>query len=276
MKIPLIFLSLLLTGCSLVTPQPTHAPLQETPTTQPIAADLPNPASVFCEQQGNKLDIRPAADGNQSGICISPDGIECDEWAYYRGECVFPNEGLLIITPTEVMSAEIPTEIPTPMPIESADYQGWWTYSHDVYGFSIMLPEDWIVEEVTGNDSLNNGHVLNLHPSYASGKENIRMTFRRTGENAWLWPDGVGVGEFIPQGTLDIAGLPALRLLLVCPTGEVTEIWYHQAEGQGNIMRGDLEFGFIFSTGGHCEPGISLGGKVQHLGEMIIASLQVP
>jgi putative hemolysin len=39
-------------------------------------AGLPNPASVFYEQNGNKLEIRTA-----------PDGSACDEWAYYRGEC---------------------------------------------------------------------------------------------------------------------------------------------------------------------------------------------
>ncbi len=48
---------------------------------------MPNPASVFCEQNGNKLEIQTAADGSQSGACIFPDGSTCDEWAYYRGEC---------------------------------------------------------------------------------------------------------------------------------------------------------------------------------------------
>jgi hypothetical protein len=56
----------------------------------------------------------------------------------------------------------------------------------------------------------------------------------------------------------------------------VTAIWYHQAGGQPNITRGDLEFGFIFSTGDHCKAGVTLNGKVQRVGEMIIASLKVP
>ena len=50
-------------------------------------ANMPNPASVYCEQQGNKLEIVTAADGSQSGVCIFPDGSTCDEWAYFRGEC---------------------------------------------------------------------------------------------------------------------------------------------------------------------------------------------
>jgi len=66
--------------------------LQPKPAADPAATDLPqvsipNPASVHCEQEGNILEIRTAADGSQNGICIFPDGSTCDEWAYYRGEC---------------------------------------------------------------------------------------------------------------------------------------------------------------------------------------------
>jgi len=50
-------------------------------------ANMPNPASVHCVQNGNKLEIITAADGSQSGVCVFPDGSTCDEWAYYRGEC---------------------------------------------------------------------------------------------------------------------------------------------------------------------------------------------
>lgn len=91
-----------------------------------------------------------------------------------------------------------------------------------------------------------------------------------------LWPTGVGQGEFIPQGTLEVGGQPARRMLLLCPTGEVSSIWYHQGESTPNITRGELEFAFIFSaTPQHCEAGYSRSGKAQHLGEMIIASLKV-
>ena len=50
-------------------------------------ADMPNPASVFCEENGGKLEIRTDESGAQSGICVFDDGSECDEWAFYRGEC---------------------------------------------------------------------------------------------------------------------------------------------------------------------------------------------
>ncbi|MFH1329393.1 MAG: DUF333 domain-containing protein [Actinomycetota bacterium] len=48
---------------------------------------IPNPASVFCEEQGGTVEIVTAADGSQSGVCHFPDGSVCDEWAFFRGEC---------------------------------------------------------------------------------------------------------------------------------------------------------------------------------------------
>lgn len=63
---------------------------QSTPTP---AAELPNPASVFCEKNGGKVDMRQDAAGGVAGICVFKDGSECDEWAYFRGECK-PGESL--------------------------------------------------------------------------------------------------------------------------------------------------------------------------------------
>jgi Tol biopolymer transport system component/putative hemolysin len=54
------------------------------PTPQP---NMPNPASVYCEQNGGKLDMRQDSTGGTAGICVFPDSSECDEWAYFRGEC---------------------------------------------------------------------------------------------------------------------------------------------------------------------------------------------
>jgi putative hemolysin len=47
---------------------------------------LPNPASVYCKNQGGKLEIRNFKDG-QRGFCIFDDGSECDEWDFYYGRC---------------------------------------------------------------------------------------------------------------------------------------------------------------------------------------------
>ena len=78
-----VIILMALTACA--APQTQAAP--EPAATDMPQAGMPNPASVYCTQQGNKLEIRTADDGSQSGICIFPDGSACDEWAYYRGEC---------------------------------------------------------------------------------------------------------------------------------------------------------------------------------------------
>lgn len=78
-----IFVLMALTACSTTQTQVvTDNPAADIP-----QADIPNPASVYCTQNGNKLEIHTAFDGNQFGICVFPDGGICDEWAYFRGEC---------------------------------------------------------------------------------------------------------------------------------------------------------------------------------------------
>ena len=59
-----------------VAPPPTATP-----------AGIANPASNYCIEQGGTSEIRTAEDGSQSGVCKFPDGSECDEWAFFRGEC---------------------------------------------------------------------------------------------------------------------------------------------------------------------------------------------
>jgi putative hemolysin len=66
---------------------------------------MANPASVYCEEQGYTPEVRTEEDGDQYGVCIFPDGTECDEWAFYRGECG-PQQG-------EAQAVEEPTVAPT-------------------------------------------------------------------------------------------------------------------------------------------------------------------
>jgi putative hemolysin len=59
----------------------------ETNATNP---ELANPASIFCVNQGHISEIRGDENG-QTGYCISSDGQECEEWAFFRGGCAFEN-----------------------------------------------------------------------------------------------------------------------------------------------------------------------------------------
>ena len=90
-----------LTACTALqvqTPEPAPTDMSQ--------VGMPNPASLYCKQNGNKLEIVTAADGSQYGVCVFPNGNTCDEWAYYRGECDPATQK----TPTPAMTVEATTE----------------------------------------------------------------------------------------------------------------------------------------------------------------------
>ena len=53
------------------------------PTDEPMVG-MANPASVFCEQQGGRSEIRTDRNGNQYGVCHLPNGTIVEEWEYFR------------------------------------------------------------------------------------------------------------------------------------------------------------------------------------------------
>ncbi|MBN2014599.1 MAG: DUF333 domain-containing protein [Candidatus Altiarchaeota archaeon] len=62
---------------------------------QNLTTGLSNPASVYCEEQGFGLEIRTDENGSY-GVCVFPDGSECEEWAFYRGECNYTQSKITI------------------------------------------------------------------------------------------------------------------------------------------------------------------------------------
>jgi putative hemolysin len=89
----------------------TACTARQVQTPEPAPTDIPqvnmaNPASVYCEQNGNKLEFQTASDGSQTGICVFPDGSTCDEWAYFRGECGLSPQKI----PTPGMAADATAE----------------------------------------------------------------------------------------------------------------------------------------------------------------------
>lgn len=93
-------LSIWIIGCTTETQTDTKP--EEQPT------QIANPASVHCIEQGGTLRIETEAAG-QYGICTLPDGTECEEWAYFRGECpekeVAEKEDVIEETQTEATDA---------------------------------------------------------------------------------------------------------------------------------------------------------------------------
>ena len=74
----LLFCTLILNGCKL-------AALSASGDTEPVIG-MPNPATVYCEEQGGTSEMRTDENGTV-GICHFSDGSTCDEWAFFRGEC---------------------------------------------------------------------------------------------------------------------------------------------------------------------------------------------
>ena len=49
--------------------------------------EIANPASVYCEELGGTVIIERGFEGGEYGICVLPDGSECEEWALYKNLC---------------------------------------------------------------------------------------------------------------------------------------------------------------------------------------------
>ena len=97
---------------------------------------MANPASVYCTEQDHNLEMRTDATGGQFGVCIFPDGSECEEWAYFRGECGPP----AATQPTPLPTTEEPVEdwagliISNRAGAEFDDYFEWQSFEGGSYG----------------------------------------------------------------------------------------------------------------------------------------------
>lgn len=73
---------------------------------------IANPASVYCNDNGGKSEIRSNEDG-QYGVCVFSDGSECDEWKFFRKECgigdskTSPEQDLELISQALVLKDKI-------------------------------------------------------------------------------------------------------------------------------------------------------------------------
>lgn len=48
---------------------------------------LENPATIFCEEQGGKIEKREDHQRNEAGFCVMPDGRECDAVNFFHNKC---------------------------------------------------------------------------------------------------------------------------------------------------------------------------------------------
>ena len=82
--------AVLLSGCkgssAEINPTPDISVEQEDEQEGDAFIGVPNPASFYCTEMGYDLEMRETKAGTQ-GICIFPDGSECEEWDFLAGRC---------------------------------------------------------------------------------------------------------------------------------------------------------------------------------------------
>ncbi|MCJ7794852.1 MAG: DUF333 domain-containing protein [Methanoregulaceae archaeon] len=60
-------------------PAPEYTPVDET---------IVNPYEALCRSKNFTYKTKVRSDGSEHGVCIFPDGKECDAWDYYVGYCL--------------------------------------------------------------------------------------------------------------------------------------------------------------------------------------------
>jgi putative hemolysin len=176
-------------------------------------AGIANPASVHCEQNGGKLDIRSDAQGGQVGICLFPDGSECEEWAYFRNACgPGTNPAQPVATGIPAAATRLParTEAP-PAP----------TYINSEYGLSFNSPPEWQIEP--------HGNFV----TFRKGPYQLFVGFQRIGQVIQPFRTGMPQGDFVEAGAIPFNGQSIPKKLLVWQ-GKTKLVYY------GVIEAGDL------------------------------------
>lgn len=138
------------------------------------ATNMRNPASAYCKDHGYLLEIRTAPDGSQSGVCVFPDGAECDEWAYYRGAC----------GPETVR--------PTSTPLEP---DGWKVYRNVELGYRFAYPEG--VEILPGDDPT--GSLIITGAGFGDGAWSISHP---AGREEFRPPEGANLEEWLASHSM--------------------------------------------------------------------------
>jgi putative hemolysin len=192
-------LAILLTACN--TQQ--SIPPTETPPNTP-EANIPNPASAQCEEQGGKVEIRESEAG-QYGICIFPDGSGCDEWALFHGVC---KQGAKDTPTLEGITA---------------------SYVNLNYGFALNPSEAWTIDDRI--DSL----VLK-RPGYC-----LFIGFKPVGQALPLFRTGMPAGDFVDGGEFQWLGSSAKKNLLVYED-QTMLVDFCQQDEEGCLIAGDLNF----------------------------------
>ena len=126
-------------------------------------AEIANPASVYCEENGGTLVLEEGA-----WLCMFEDGSYCEEWAYQRWECQ-PGEIMYNTVEDENIDTVLPEWAKTSLTNEELEetidthFPKWYTYS--VYNEDTKESLTW---EYTYPEDLDHSLLLPIHATMAS------------------------------------------------------------------------------------------------------------
>ena len=215
------------------TAEPASAPAEKA--AEGPAAGLANPASVHCQEQGGTVELRTDAQGGQYGVCVFDDGSECDEWAYFRGECQPGDSGAA----------------PPPVPVPA--------YVNERYGFSFDPPSHYAIEGYDNYVIFRRG----------TGDYALTVGYKWVDEDVEPFRTGLPAGELQDDGTVELLGQEIGRALLV-HEGKVKAVTYGPA-----VQVGDLELSLWLDAGsseGVAYEDIDIPPEIQAEAEQIIGS----
>jgi putative hemolysin len=213
--------------------EPAIAPAEEA--NEEPATGLANPASVYCQEQGGTVEIRTDAEGGQYGVCIFDDGSECDEWAYFRGEC----------QPGDFEVA------PPPVPVPA--------YVNERYGFSCDPPSQYAIEGYDNHTIFRRG----------TGDYALTVGYKWVDEDVEPLRSGLPAGELQDAGTVQLMGQEIAKALLVYE-GKIKAVSYGPT-----VQVGNLELSLWLDAGlseGAAYEDIDVPPEAQAEAEQIIAS----
>lgn len=133
--------------------------LNKTPVENPDEnAEIANPASVYCEENGGTLTLEEWA-----WLCMFEDGSYCEEWAYYNGEC---QPGDIIYNAVEdTLPEDAKTSLTDEELEEIIDTHFPKGYTYSVYNTETEESNEW---EYTYPEDLSHTLLLPIHATMAS------------------------------------------------------------------------------------------------------------
>jgi putative hemolysin len=194
-------------------------------------AGLPNPASLYCEENGGTLELRADSSGAVAGICVFQDGGECDEWAYFRGECE-PGAG------TDPTPASSPNPEATTAAASESAADGCRLYRNEALGYSFHVPQS---ATVSPNDDPLAGLTISGPATEPEGWPQIAISHPMNRED-FRPPEDVDLAQWLTdhnllgderQEDVEIAGMIAVHLRHDrSPQSYAYDRYYFAARGQ--------------------------------------------